>query len=463
MKFVSTGNRMFVDIMHQSIVPDRDYRMNQYVFSVVEENVVLLKNMETGMIISLSTEEWHKIGALQEGSMKGAALRAAGLEDCVKYGFLVEKETNDYRQYGQMRSLLPLLISEKPGTKSYTILPTTACNARCVYCYEAGMRIQSMSEETADKVVDFIEKTRWQDTVTLLWFGGEPLAGSKIISRICRGLLKKNIPFRSKIITNATLMTAELLEEAISVWRLESAQVSVDGLRADYEARKQYVNPASHHYDTMMDAVGRMLEKGIWVTLRCNYDGDNIEGLEAFAQEVRSRFPFQNNLLLYPAMLFQVKSLESGIDLHRRIQALKDQLVGLNLMGKEKKISAMKINYCGADNGEKSVVIAPDGQIYHCEHLPGNTAFGSVYDMEPVISSDPRAVLEADPICRSCCFLPECTPFFKNGCADYYTNCRRFKEIETAAALRRIRGNQEQQLEGDCPAAETCEMESDMC
>ena len=80
--------------------------------------------------------------------------------------------------------------------------------------------------------MEFIEKTRWQDTVTLLWFGGEPLAGSKIISRICRGLREKSIPFRSKIITNATLMSPELLEEAVSDWRVESAQVSVDGLRA---------------------------------------------------------------------------------------------------------------------------------------------------------------------------------------------------------------------------------------
>ena len=438
MIIVRNGNRMVLDIMQQSVFPDRDYRLNPYVFSAAEENGGLLKNMETGMVVSLSEAERRLIEPLEQESVKGAALLEAGLGDCVKYGFLVEKETDDYQQYRQLCSLLPLLANEKPGTKIYTILPTTACNARCVYCYEEGLPVLSMSEETADKVVEFIEKTRWQDTVTLLWFGGEPLAGSKIISRICRGLREKCIPFRSQIITNATLMSAELLEEAVSLWCLESAQVSVDGLRADYEARKQYVNPASHHYDAMMDAVGRMLEKGIHVTLRCNYDGDNIDGLEAFAQEVRTRFACRDKLSFYPAMLFQVKSLESGIDLQRRIQSLKDRLVEMNLADNEKKRSALKTNYCGADSGDKNVVIAPDGQLYHCEHLPGNTAFGSVYDPDPVICSDPRAELEADEMCRTCPFLPECTPFYKNGCADYYANCRAFKQIDLEAVLRRI-------------------------
>ena len=212
MIIVRNGNRMVLDIMQQSVFPDRDYRLNPYVFSAAEENGGLLKNMETGMVVSLSDAELRLIEPLEQESVKGAALLEAGLGDCVKYGFLVEKETDDYQQYRQLCSLLPLLANEKPGTKIYTILPTTACNARCVYCYEEGLPVLSMSEETADKVVEFIEKTRWQDTVTLLWFGGEPLAGSKIISRICRGLREKCIPFRSQIITNATLMSAELLE-----------------------------------------------------------------------------------------------------------------------------------------------------------------------------------------------------------------------------------------------------------
>ena len=57
-------------------------------------------------------------------------------------------------------------------------------------------------------------------------------------------------------------------------------------------------------------------------------------------------------------MLFQVKSLESGIDLQRRIQSLKDRLVEMNLADNEKKRSALKTNYCGADSGDKNVALS---------------------------------------------------------------------------------------------------------
>ena len=41
-----------------------------------------------------------------------------------------------------------------------------------------------MSEETADKVVDYILRTKATEVITIRWFGGEPLVANKIITRI---------------------------------------------------------------------------------------------------------------------------------------------------------------------------------------------------------------------------------------------------------------------------------------
>ena len=57
MIIVRNGNRMVLDIMQQSVCPDRDYRLNPYVFSAAEENGGLLKNMETGEQQLLTPEE----------------------------------------------------------------------------------------------------------------------------------------------------------------------------------------------------------------------------------------------------------------------------------------------------------------------------------------------------------------------------------------------------------------------
>lgn len=121
------------------------------------------------------------------------------------------------------------MSGNKKGLASYVILPTTGCNARCVYCYEEGYAVKTMTSETADRLVDFICETRYDDTVKLRWFGGEPLANAKIISYICKGLQERGVPYKSSMVTNASLLTKELAHEAKELWHLERVQVSLDG------------------------------------------------------------------------------------------------------------------------------------------------------------------------------------------------------------------------------------------
>ena len=440
MQVILFADKKVTAIIGIRVKSDKHYRLSTFIYAFSEGENHLLRSTLTGVTALLSDEEWAFVDHLGTQSVSGEKLLKAGLEELIHSGFFVEKDTDEYQQYRQTIAILKAMSREKQGTGSYTILPTTGCNARCVYCYEEGMPVYSMTDETASRVVEFIEETRWQDKIKLIWFGGEPLAGHRTISRICRGLNEKNIPFYSKLITNATLMTPELLEEAVSLWHLESVQVSVDGERNDYEARKQYVHPAAHHYEAMMKAVGCMLAKDIRVTLRCNYDGDNLDRLKIFIDDVRNRFGCPQNLSIYPAMLFQAKASESSIELYRKVQAVNSYLRELGFRKKDslKESYRIKLNLCGADHNDKSVVIAPDGRLYHCEHLPGNTSFGTIFDSQIALHSDERGNLPADERCRNCCFLPMCTPFFKNGCPDYFEFCREFKEIETAETLHRL-------------------------
>ena len=54
------------------------------------------------------------------------------------------------------------------------------------------------------------------------------------------------------------------------------------------------------------------------------------------------------------------------------------------------------------------------------------------------LGSDPRASLEADDKCRECPFLPECTPFCKHGCPDWFEYCREFKCVDTDEQIKRL-------------------------
>ncbi len=440
MDILNTGDPRIIGIVGHKPKENKYYRLSNHTFSLSVGKAHLIRNTLTRAIASFSDTEWTLLESAKKHLFSGRHLLDVGFGKLVQSGFFIEVDAEECKQYALALSVLRTMSREKKGTKTYTILPTTGCNARCVYCYEEGMTVRTMTNETADQVAEFIDRTCWQDGIKMIWFGGEPLAASSIISRICGRLKERGIPFRSRIVTNGTLLTLELSEEAVTLWNLESAQVSVDGIQEDYETRKRYVIPSMHHYDAMMRAVNLMLDRGIRVTLRCNYDGENFARLKEFFDDVKARFGNADKLSVYPAMLFQTKENEKCVDLFREAQSLYAYIreLGLNRTETEKKDYILKTNHCEADSGDKSVIIDPDGLLYHCEHLPGNTSFGSIFDPSVTVCSDDRAAQAIHETCKTCPFLPECTPFFRNGCPDWFAYCREFKQIEAEESLHRL-------------------------
>ena len=96
--------------------------------------------------------------------------------------FLVPEDEDEAVSYEKYSAMFRAMRTNKKGYSSYTILPTTACNARCFYCFEEGMKFVTMSDETVSQTIEFIKKTRNPgNPVNFAWFGGEPLAGERII------------------------------------------------------------------------------------------------------------------------------------------------------------------------------------------------------------------------------------------------------------------------------------------
>lgn len=435
----SPDSRIIKLLGRNKVEPDRVYRLSKYAYCKSFRDRHYIKSTMTGGIYELSDEEWAVIDPSADLIIQGSDIEAAGLAELVSGCVLVYSTDDDYSRYRFAVTALKAMDRSR-GVKTYTILPTTACNARCVYCYEQGMKVSTMSESTADKVIDFILKTKRSDEITLCWFGGEPLVAANIINRICTGLNENGVSFKSRIVTNASLFTPELLDTAVNVWHLKRAQVSVDGSKSDYEARKLFCSPKIHNYEYLLKTIGIMLDAGLEVTLRCNFDQGNIEGMYSFWEDINNLYGASDKLRVYSSMLFQAQKDPSCIDLHKRYlelrtEAAKKGMKFLRFKGSECK---MKINFCMADSDGKCIVIGPDGNLYNCEHLPGNTSCASIFDEDIKLGSDPRASLEADDKCRECPFLPECTPFCKHGCPDWFEYCREFKCADTDEQIKRL-------------------------
>ncbi|MBR6336849.1 MAG: radical SAM protein, partial [Ruminococcus sp.] len=384
----------------------------------------LMKHTFSGEIVSLSADEYKDM---------------ENIEELRQHRFIVPTDYDEDAKYLETVKLIRLMQPQKPGLKSYTILPTTACNARCTYCYEEGFKVSSMTQETAEALVSYIEKTRHDDKVTLAWFGGEPLVGVKVIRYVCEELERRGIPFGSRMITNASLFTPELVKEAKEVWKLSKVQVSLDGDRRDYTERKRYIDPVKHNYEKVISVIHMLAEQDIKVNLRVNFDKDSIGRLKGFLDEMKAEFGDEKNVTLYLAALYQEKAKPYYLELQREMLELDRYIreLGINYENREKMHSSFKINACMADSLDKSVVIQPDGSFFDCEHLPEAHSWGNVFDgvTDKALFDKLAAPHKIDDMCKKCPYLPQCTPFYKNGCPGWCDKCRGVFDLKTEYEL----------------------------
>ncbi|MBQ6426806.1 MAG: radical SAM protein [Clostridia bacterium] len=425
MKKLSDGDERVIRIVQKKTLEhDADYRLSGFVFVHETERLILLENTFTRQVYALSREEWDHV--------QRADLSYPYVAELAGMTFLVEDGYDEVERYLLVLEVMKTLEKQKDGIWKYTILPTTACNARCFYCYENDWIPVTMTERTADAVVDFILRTKQEGRIQLDWFGGEPLCAPGIISRICRSLLDRGVEYSSAMITNGTLMTRELTKEAVDLWHLKSVNVSMDGAREDYEKRKRYVRPDLHNYDKAMEAVSFLADAGVRVSVRCNYDEENLPRLNDFFNDCNARFGARDNIDVYEEQLFQSVNGGNGDALYRAAEDSVRYAIGLGL-GYFRNISPrLRTHYCMVDGG-RTVVIDPEGRIYLCEHLLPDDMHGTIFDKGDFRC--PKAQIRLADECRSCPFLPECTPFRKNGCPIQKSKCRTQKELETERAL----------------------------
>ena len=250
------------------------------------------------------------------------------------------------------------------------------------------------------------------------------------------------MPYKSRMITNASLFTPDLVREAKEVWKLGRVQVSLDGDRRDYTERKRYIDPERHNYEVVMRSIHLLADADIKVNLRVNFDRDSIGKLRPFLEEIRDEFAGKSNISLYLSALYQEKSKPYFLELEREMFELNRYIreLGINYESREKLHTTFRLNSCMADSLDRSIVICPDGRFYDCEHLPENHSWGNIFDgiTDRELFEKLTAPHPIDERCRECPYLPQCTPFFIKGCPGWFDKCREYQKLKSEYELRRL-------------------------
>lgn len=383
------------------------YRPMKYLLRAQVEDGLLLYNVVTSEMVLLEDAE----AAFFEGT---TSTYDPAMDELIARHFLVPEGFDENRSVQQLRELIKKLEPAK-RVSGFTILPTTECNARCYYCFESDHPRCTMTDQIVEDTVAYIEDKCKGDPVELEWFGGEPLVGARQISQICEGLRKREIRYRSSMISNAYLFDEELIRTAKDDWHLGMVQITLDGTEKVYNDTKAYVLPRDNPYQRVLRNIDLLLDQEINVSIRLNVTARNADDLSDLIDELVPRFGGRRGFGCYSHAVYDNvgfdplsydRNTQEWVD--SQVSALDAKLREKKLLGSLAKLPGLRPIQCMADN-DAGRLIYPDGSIGKCENMSSRESIGNIYkDITNEAKYSQFKVARQNPDCAECPFCPDC-------------------------------------------------------
>jgi len=263
------------------------------------------------------------------------------------------------------------------------IQPSAMCQLGCYYCGQQHTK-NNLSDHLIDQLVERIYAKFAAGNYTKIyigWFGAEPLMGLPQMQTIYTKLRKKipdAVPIGGKIVTNGLSLKEEVFRKLVQDFNIDSIEITLDGL-AEYHDKHRYTKAGGASFAIIYQNIKRMLEREDFdrnktkITIRCNVDEANVEGVESLIRKLASDDLHQKISNLYFAGIYSWGGNEA------QKQALtKEQFARLKLQWEILKIKLgypfktslyqRKKNTCLATGGKGEMYDA-FGNIYNCTEV----------------------------------------------------------------------------------------------
>lgn len=320
-------------------------------------------------------------------------LTSEEIEQLYEMGFIVNDDEDELLRQKLIRSNAS--FQDYGKVAGVFIAPTMACNARCAYCYEAGVKHKAMNSATIEATKKFllkhhvVDKPMWID-----WFGGEPTLAVDTILDISDFLTSNGIEFISYMTTNAYLLTKELMLKIKDKVNLKHLQITVDAIGEEYNQIKNFTYKDANAFEVVMKNLEDILSfSDVSVGVRINFHPNEIERAEKILDYLNQRFGDCPNISLYTAPI-------NGIDVPAIFEEFSCENPMLTLLKKTISMGRENANRTQYDFDEyKYSLMAPvashcsatrihsysidsDGLLYKCHRQLGqgkDVAVGDVF------------------------------------------------------------------------------------
>ncbi len=333
------------------------------------------------------------------------------------------------------------LYIEAPLFNKVILTLTDKCNLSCKYCFESkddlpdlplARKTSNMSKKIALSSLDYLFKYSQLNELTIQFYGGEPLLNFSVLkyateeAEILKKKHKKDI--RYYIITNGTLINEEIAS-FFAKYNF-SVQVSMDGNKTTHDENRIFCN-GKGSYDCTYNGL-TLLKK-----FKVNYNIMSVVTktlLENSNSWIRNIKKLSNNSFAFCSATTSNKNIciaNSQFKLFKKIYKnyLEDETENYTRVNKSfykvhkavNQINNGNHYYFGCGAGLNEVTIAPEGNIFLCERMEGNTKV-SVEDDEDIFDlwhAYARNVLNEK--CSFCWVKYLCG----GGCAHAFSVCKK--------------------------------------
>lgn len=372
----------------------------------------VIYNCRTGALAVLEPENYRQLRDFEKS--KRAITDKEFESQLKKCGYVI---TSDFDELRQIKHDL-LRSRFNSAFMALTIAPTMACNFRCVYCFEKGQyHNQVMTEQTAQKIVDFIKRKANQlERLSITWYGGEPLLAMNQVELISRQVLaicnEYNIDYKSSVITNGYLLNPDIVN-CLKNSGVNDIQITIDGPKDIHDQRRPLAN-GKGTFDVIMNNL--LTIRGILpVIVRINTDYENWEQLNKIIEFFRQN-GLMDDIIVYLGLVTPSngqyegsKCLSDTAYSKFNLRFMQENNIPLTYI-----YPVPKGNYCTADQSN-SWVIDPRGDLYKCWSDIGiierrtSTLYANDTDVNATLLND---YMLYDPTedekCKDCKYLPLC-------------------------------------------------------
>lgn len=388
-----------------------------------EDDRLILWNTLSG---SMSLFEAPKVPLILKAlKKKGFEAKATGM---VKYlvdrGFLIPKDTNEFRQFQAMfgkqhyRSDLLQLI----------LMPSEDCNFRCDYCYEEFAR-GTMTPETREGVKAYVKsQAKRLSHLHIGWFGGEPLYGWEAVKELapyCQEVAREHgLTYYSHMTTNGYLLTPERAKQCLD-WDIRHFQITIDGHPDDHNKNRP-TRTGEGTFDQIYQNLKHLAstDEDFSVMLRVNFDNNNHKRVPEFLDIIKDSFGTDSRFKLHYHPVGQWGSPNDAqlevCGVEDQQQIMKDMVDAARERGFHfttlKEMSAAGSQVCYAAR-PFNLLIGATGKVMKCTIVLDTDESNIVGHLTPEgelqINEDRMALwtepaFEGDSQCKSCVVLPTC-------------------------------------------------------